>query len=439
MTGILAVPMIVTTAQAITYTDVTWAPAPANILFDDGGNPYAMWDNPANWSGGNVPSVANPVTGNPDKLHFNQPQLGGIPCVIDNFAANLGMLVIGDWGPANGTGTIIVTNGGSLVAGCVAPGGDWSGVGFPQDNCVLYIAKNSSAAFGSHLWVGNGTNSDGTSNSGTVIVDGGTLSITNGQLGLGWNGTGGTNYMVVTNGGKVYLRNWASQTLGQPGNNSRGQLDLATGGSIIVGGNATAYFQPLVNSGQLTGYGGAGTVSWSFDPVSNTTTLIGVAPVTAQTPVISGEPTNVVVGVGGTASFSVNIANVPCNYQWFFNNQPLTDGNGISGSTTAKLTLANVSAASAGVYSVYATNKNDSAYWVHSSGASLTTEAFSFYPVITVTGVPGNTYEVDYTPSLTPPVTWTLMTTITLGGTTHLVVDTASPMSNTRFYRVVQH
>jgi hypothetical protein len=69
----------------------------------------------------------------------------------------------------------------------------------------------------------------------------------------------------------------------------------------------------------------------------------------------------------------------------------------------------------------------------------LTTEAFSFYPVITVTGVPSNTYDVDYTTSLTPPVTWTLMTTITLGGTTQLVVDTASPMNNTRFYRVVQH
>jgi hypothetical protein len=125
-------------------------------------------------------------------------------------------------------------------------------------------------------------------------------------------------------------------------------LDLATGGTVVVNGNATAFFRALVNSGQLTGYGGAGSVSWSYDQPSNTTTLVGVAPVTADTPVITGQPTNLVVGLGGTASFSVSIANVPCNHQWQFNSQPLTDGNGISGSTTAKLTFADVAAAGAG-------------------------------------------------------------------------------------------
>jgi hypothetical protein len=145
------------------------------------------------------------------------------------------------------------------------------------------------------------------------------------------------------------------------------------------------------------------------------------------------------VTLGGTANFSVTIANVPCTYQWYFNNQPLTDGTGISGSKTAKLTLSNVSTASAGVYSVYATNSSKADFFVHSAGASLTTEAFNFYPVITVTGVSGNTYDVNYTTSMTPPVTWTRLTTITLGAGAMQVVDTTSPMSNTRFYRVVQH
>ena len=435
--GLLAAPMLAFNTNAITYTDLQWTPF--NVLYDGSGNPYALWSDPVNWSLGNVPSVADPTSGNPDKVHFNQPQTGGIPCVIDNTKAELGALAIGDWGPANGTGTIIITNGGSLVAGCVAPGGDWTGIAFPQDTCQLYVGPNCYAAFGSHLWVGNGTNSDGSANSGTVIVDGGTLSITNGQLGLGWNGTGGTNYMVVTNGGKVVLRNWASQTLGMPANNSRGQLDIATGGMIVISNqNATSFFPALVTSGQLIAYGGAGTVSWSYDPVANTTFLSSIPPVTASTPVISGQPTNVIASLGGTATFSVTITNVNCSYQWLFNNQPLTDGNGVSGSKSAQLTITGVTPANVGMYSVLATNSTSATAYAQSSGASLSTEAISFYPVVTINGIPGNTYEVDYATSLTPPVTWTPLTTVTLATSTQFVVDSSSPMSNTRFYRVVQ-
>ena len=74
-----------------------------------------------------------------------------------------------------------------------------------------------------------------------------------------------------------------------------------------------------------------------------------------------------------------------------------------------------------------------------STGASLSTEAVSFYPVVTINGIPGNTYEVDYANSVTPPVTWTPLTTVTLTTFTQFVVDSSSPMSNTRFYRVIQH
>jgi hypothetical protein len=436
--GLLAAPMLASTARAITYTDIQWTPF--DILYDAGGNPYALWSDPANWSGGNVPSIADPSTGNPDKLHFNQPPTGGIPCVIDNTNAELGALALGDWGPANGTGTLILTNGASLIAGTVAPGGDWTGIGFPQDTCTLYIGPKCYAAFGGHLWVGNGTNADGTMNSGTVIVDGGTLCVTNGQLGVGWNGTGGTNYLVVSNNATVILRNWDNSTLGKPGNNSWGLLDISTGGTIIISNqNATTFFPGLVTSGQLTAYGGAGIVSWSYDPVANTTTLGSIPPVTDKTPVVSSQPANVVATLGGTATFSVGISNVTCNYQWLFNNKPLTDGNGISGSKTANLTINGVTAANVGIYSAWATNSASADAYVLSSGASLSTEAVSFYPVVTINGIPGNTYEVDWANSLTPPVTWTPLTTVTLTTFTQFVVDSSSPMKNTRFYRVVQH
>jgi len=38
------------------------------------------------------------------------------------------------------------------------------------------------------------------------------------------------------------------------------------------------------------------------------------------------------------------------SYQWFFNNQPLSDGGGISGSQTATLTLSNVQMSQLGGY-----------------------------------------------------------------------------------------
>lgn len=424
--GLLAAPLLAFNAKA---TDITWTGI--NHVYDADYNDlgYALWNDPGNWSTGATPTDA-------DKLHFNQQPGTYIPCVIDNFAATVDGIALGDWGGSHGSGAIILTNGATLTAGVA--NGTWCGVGFPEGECKLTITTNCTVTFGSHLWVGNGTNSDGTTNWGIVTVDGGTLNILNGQLGLGWNGKGATNYMFITNNGTVNLGQWnRNQTLGGSAY-SWGILDISAGGKFVVNGNITADLAPLKASGQITGWGGAGDVSWSYDSTANKTTVIGVAPVTASTPVISAQPTNVVLSVGGTASFSVTVANVTCTYQWYLNSTPVTDGNGITGSTTATLTIANAAAANAGVYSVYVTNKNDASFWVHSSGASLTTDTINMYPVITVTGVAGNTYEVDYTTSLTPPVTWTPLTTVTLGGATQLVVDTASPMSSARFYKVVQ-
>ncbi len=123
-------------------------------------------------------------------------------------------------------------------------------------------------------------------------------------------------------------------------------------------------------------------------------------------------------------------------YQWLFNSTPLTDGNGISGSKTTTLTIAGVTAADVGIYSVLVSEQYDDRPF-ESAGASLSTDAFTFYPVVTVNGIPGNTYEVDYSTSLLSSV-WTPLTTITLASLTQYVVDTNSPLSIKRFYRVIQ-
>jgi hypothetical protein len=272
-----------------------------------------------------------------------------------------------------------------------------------------------------------------------VIDNGGAMHI-GGQLGVGWNGSGGTNYMYVTNGGNLYLNQWdTGNTLGEPGNDSLGILDLGSGSSMVVTGYWLTVFAPYTNTAQLISYGGAGTLSWSFSSANNLTTVIGIPPVDVNTPIFSTQPTNVIVSLGGTATFHALVSNVAVNYQWAFNGVPVTNGNGISGATTSTLTIANVTGAEAGTYSLNATNSNPSysSEFALSSQVQLTSQSFNLYPVITLNGTVGNTYEVQYTTSLAAPVTWTTLGTYTTTVSPQYVVDTSSPLSMARFYQVI--
>src|SRR5260221_3197748 len=197
----------------------------------------------------------------------------------------------------------------------------------------------------------------------------------------------------------------------------------------------------LTNSGQLRAFGGTGTISAVYNPAANVTVLTGLAPAGPDTPVFSAQPSNEIVLLGGTATLTAT-ASPATGYQWLFNSAPLTDGSGISGSHTATLTVANFTAAETGIYSVVATNagavsQNDRSY-ASSQGVSVTAESFTLYPVITINGVNANTYLVQYTTSLTPPVTWTPFATNPVGAGPLHVFDTNSPLSMKRFYRVMQ-
>ena len=69
-------------------------------------------------------------------------------------------------------------------------------------------------------------------------------------------------------------------------------------------------------------------------------------------PVITAQPTDQTVTVGGTASFIVTASGAPpLSYQWFFNQTHL-----LTGATNATLTLVNVQLANAGSYFVQVTN-----------------------------------------------------------------------------------
>jgi hypothetical protein len=435
--GLVAAPFLAFNAKAENQDSESWTPE--DIFTDANGNQYAYWNDPLNWSSLEVPMLTDTNTADADygyywRIFFNAAPGAGaganayVACVVTNDTVCEQIID----GNGAGGGTLIVTNGASLSTGLE---GEWTGVGFEAGPAYLLIEPGSTVTMGSHLWAGQGVN-----NFGEVVINNGTLQI-GGQLGLGWNGTGGTNYMFVTNNSTLYLNQWASATLGEPGNASTGILDLDTGSSIVITNNyGLSSFQPVTNLDELISDEGTGTIIWSYNSADNLTTVSAVLPVGFNTPVFSVQPTNTLVSIGSTVTLRSLVSNVPVNYGWYFNGSAITNGNGISGAQTANLTITGITSAQTGSYSVYATNSNtgDSSYFVLSNPASVSAQAFGLYPVVTLNGTVGNTYEVQYTSSLSGTPTWTTLGTYTTISSPQYVPDFSAPLNSSRFYQVIQ-
>ena len=428
LTGLLAGPLAFN-ATAATREDIQWSPLDT-WTDDTGTNTYATWDDPNNWATGVVPIV---VDTNQPFTFYNAAYNSSVICVVSNNTqvTAVGQLMCG----FGGAGTLLINNGAHFQAGFSGFGDSWTGIGFVAGPGTLIIGPGSDATFGGHLWVGQGP-----STQGTVVVNGGTLHVPAGELGVNWNGNPGvTNYIYVTNGATVFLRDWASSTLGQPGAPGNiGIMDIGANSQVVITNNALSYMPVLIASNQLIAFGGTGTIQAVYNAANNTTVLTGLAPSGPTTPVFSVQPTNVIVKIGGTATFTAT-ASPATSYQWLFNSSPLTNGNGISGATTATLTVANFNAAETGSYSVVATNNaassSDRAY-TSSLAVTATAESFNLYPVITINGVSGNTYVSQYATSVSGP--WTSFSTNTVGTGPLNVIDTTSPLSMAKFYQVIQ-
>lgn len=140
---------------------------------------------------------------------------------------------------------------------------------------------------------------------------------------------------------------------------------------------------------------------------------------------------------GKAVSFSVVArGSRPLFYQWF------KDGSALSGATGATLTLANLDTSAGGNYVVVVSNSVSS---VTSSPALLLLNAanisMGLYPGLTIDGVAGNTYGIEYTTNVTDTASWITLTNLTLTQPVQLWVDTsADAMVGTvphRSYRVV--
>jgi hypothetical protein len=245
----------------------------------------------------------------------------------------------------------------------------------------------------------------------------------------------GPTIFTLLNGGKAYLNTWAGQTLGLPGNNSLGIMNIASNNCLVtITNNQTSFFPGLVANNQLIAYGGAGVVKWAYDPVKNLTTIWGVPPTNAFTPIFTVQPASQVTSLGNTVSFHGAAVNTPVNYQWLFNGNPLSDGGGISGSHTDMLTVTGVTSANIGNYVLQATSTTQADQIGTSQTAVLSTTGINLYPVITILGVPGVTYVTSY--STTVNGTYTPFATNTINSfAPFYLVDTNSPMILARFYK----
>jgi hypothetical protein len=427
LAGLLAGPMLGFNAMAQNREDIQWSPL--DIYTDGSGNQYAYWDDANNWAGGVVPVVYDT---NQVNTFYNATYNSTVICVVTNNTqiTAVGSLMCG----FGGAGILDIENGAHFQAG-FSFGGTWTGIGFIAGPGTLIVGPGSDFTCAQHLWVGQGT-----ANQGTVIINGGSLHIPNGQLGVSWNGIGGTNYITITNGGALYLSQWASSTLGAPGvPGNIGIMNIGANSKVVITNNALSYMPVLIASNQLTAFGGLGIISAVYNPADNTTVLTALAPAGPDTPVFSLQPSNSIVKLGGSVTLTA-AASPETGYQWMFNSAPLTDGNGISGSQTAALTIANFNAAETGAYSVVATNANAASNqdrnFASSDVVSVSGESFNLFPVITINGINGSTYVSQYATSVSGP--WTSFSTNTAGAGPVNVIDTTSPLSMAKFYRVLQ-
>jgi hypothetical protein len=149
-------------------------------------------------------------------------------------------------------------------------------------------------------------------------------------------------------------------------------------------------------------------------------------------PVITSAPQDQTSCVGGSASFKVRVeGSEPLSYQWSFNGTNL-----LNGETNAQLNLVNLQTNQAGFYSVTVSNSFGS---VSSPLARLLVfdacVGIHLYAGLSITGIVGRTYTVDYVTNLAA-MNWTVLASNTFSQPKWLFIDTNTPFDAKKFFRV---
>lgn len=151
-------------------------------------------------------------------------------------------------------------------------------------------------------------------------------------------------------------------------------------------------------------------------------------------PTVIRQPRNAVGYWGKSIIFTVGAVGVaPLSYQW------QTDSGPIAGATESSLVLTNLQLTNAGNYYVVITNSLGS---TTSSNACLTMNpagvSLALYAGVTIDGVVGLTYGIQYSTNLNETNSWRGIANVTLSIPTQLWFDTQPASQPQRYYRVVQ-
>ena len=161
---------------------------------------------------------------------------------------------------------------------------------------------------------------------------------------------------VATSGTTVGFLNPALYTIANGGNYANCFHDVTTGDNI--GSGTPGLFYAVAGYDLATGLG-----------TPNGTNLINALAPPAN-PYFISQPSSQTAANGATVAFSASAGGQsPLSYRWLFNGTNLAAGVNVSGATSNILTLASITSANAGNYSVIVTNSHGSAT---SSVATLT-------------------------------------------------------------------
>ena len=263
----LAVALLALNLQA--QTTVGWRGA------NNPSNP--VWNLAGNWTLGRVPSaIGTNALG--DKASFNSRDHP--PCFINSLAFP-SQFVMGDGNPS----VTVIVNGGSLITSNYNGGNSFNAIGYSH-LARLEVQNGGSLVSSNHLWIG--LNNNGGNGRGTLLMNGGTATVL-GMFALGGiGGTGGIGTALI-NGGTLNLAQWNDTQSISP----LSQLDIRAG-AIYITNDHTASIADYIAGGQITGYGGVGTVHYNYDTNSNTTTLTATAAPGAGGPYpVTDWPTNI--------------------------------------------------------------------------------------------------------------------------------------------------
>lgn len=187
-------------------------------------------------------------------------------------------------------------------------------------------------------------------------------------------------------------------------------------------GNNDVFFTPVAYRGAF------GVHNWTAD-----WTAIDMLKVQSgrggAAPDITAQPVGSTAKAGDDVTLSVGIKGSALSYQWY------GPAGLIAGATNATLTLTGISPSDLGLYRVEISNAGGS---LASVTVPVAFSSIATYAGVTIEGVIGTSYQIQYTTSLNDPITWTDLEVVTTEQSPQTFIDTTkTTQSGSRFYRAV--